>query len=156
MSEFDSRSPQHALMSPTETIVRNMTRHDVVRYGTQVPTRQYVLAALCPRKSRLPAIETLEKIARAIELPTYQLFYEMDKVPQTVKVSTNGEWIGLPTDREARVFRKIRQAVVRMSENDRALTGSDGGKDGQGQEVAGGPKNYLLQARVPVKETRFR
>jgi hypothetical protein len=31
---------------PTEATVSNMTHHDVVGYGTQVPARQYVLAPL--------------------------------------------------------------------------------------------------------------
>jgi hypothetical protein len=30
----------------------------------------------------VPAIETLEKLARALEVPLYQLFYEGDKPPQ--------------------------------------------------------------------------
>jgi hypothetical protein len=33
-------------MSPTEATVTNMTHHDVVCYGTQLPARQYVFAPL--------------------------------------------------------------------------------------------------------------
>jgi transcriptional regulator with XRE-family HTH domain len=69
----------------------------------------------------VPAVETLEKIARALEIPMYQLFYETDEIPQTVKVSKNGRADWASQGKGARVFRKIRQAVVRMSENDRTL-----------------------------------
>jgi hypothetical protein len=34
-------------MCPTEATVTNITHDDVVRYGTQVPRRQYVLTPLC-------------------------------------------------------------------------------------------------------------
>ncbi len=32
----------------------------------------------------VPAVETLEKFARALEVPMYQLFYESNKAPQPV------------------------------------------------------------------------
>jgi hypothetical protein len=40
-------SLRHALVCPTEATGTNITHDDVVRYGTQVPTRQYVLTPLC-------------------------------------------------------------------------------------------------------------
>lgn len=43
MPKFGCRSLSHALVCPTEATGTNITHDDVVRYGTQVPTRQYVL-----------------------------------------------------------------------------------------------------------------
>lgn len=41
----------------------------------------------------IPSVETLEKLARALEVPLYQLFYEGEKPPSCV--ISRGE--GLPT-----------------------------------------------------------
>ena len=35
----------------------------------------------------VPAVETLEKFARALEVPLYQLFYDSDKPPATAQHS---------------------------------------------------------------------
>jgi transcriptional regulator with XRE-family HTH domain len=35
----------------------------------------------------VPAIETLEKIARALELPMYELFYEGEELPEVPKLN---------------------------------------------------------------------
>jgi hypothetical protein len=47
MPKFGCRSLRHALLCPTEATVTNITHGGVVRYGTQVPTRQYVLTPSC-------------------------------------------------------------------------------------------------------------
>src|SRR5277367_6384061 len=45
----------------------------------------------------VPAIDTLEKLARALEVPMYELFYDGDKPPKLPKlpnrnVKEDGEW----------------------------------------------------------------
>jgi transcriptional regulator with XRE-family HTH domain len=61
----------------------------------------------------VPAIETLEKMARALEVPLYQLFYD-DETPtdmQPVKVSEG--WGS--TGRDARTLDKFRRLFRRTS-----------------------------------------
>ena len=73
----------------------------------------------------VPAIETLEKWARALEVPLYQLFYDGDEPPQvpTVPRTSNQEhtydWAS--RGKGMRMFRKIRSALSRMSDGDRSL-----------------------------------
>jgi transcriptional regulator with XRE-family HTH domain len=47
-----------------------------------------------PRGHTVPAIETLEKLARALEIPLYQLFYEGEeppKLPNLLKRKTSDD-----------------------------------------------------------------
>ena len=69
----------------------------------------------------VPAIETLQKFARALDVPMYQFFCGEDETQPVLKVSKNGEFDWASHGKGARTFRKIRQAVARMTENDRAL-----------------------------------
>jgi transcriptional regulator with XRE-family HTH domain len=69
----------------------------------------------------VPAVETLEKFARALEVPLYQFFYGEEETPLTSKVRKDGKDDWASHGKGARVFRKIRQAVARMTDNDRAL-----------------------------------
>ncbi len=70
----------------------------------------------------VPAIETLEKMARALELPLYQLIYDGEKPPA---LPPNGggersdEW-GV-VGKDARFLRKLCQLLAKMSERDRGL-----------------------------------
>jgi transcriptional regulator with XRE-family HTH domain len=72
----------------------------------------------------VPAIETLEKMARAMELPMYRLFYDGDKpqkLPAMPKRSSDDatEWGHSGKDR--RVLDKFRTRLGRADENDRKL-----------------------------------
>ena len=72
----------------------------------------------------VPAIETLEKMARALELPLYQVMYEGDKPPEAATpIASNGNksqtW-GLG-GKDARYFQKLRQLLAKMNSNDRKL-----------------------------------
>jgi transcriptional regulator with XRE-family HTH domain len=73
----------------------------------------------------VPSIETLEKMARALEVPMYQLFYDGEqppKVPSALKASSGevmDDWAS--RGRGARMLTKIRRAMGRMSEGDRSL-----------------------------------
>lgn len=60
----------------------------------------------------VPNVETLEKCARALEVPLYKLFYEGDKPPERLKLpSTNGDgkmWGDTGKERqELRAFAKL-------------------------------------------------
>jgi hypothetical protein len=78
---------------------------------------------LSRRKRRtVPAVETLEKMARALEIPMYQLFYdgeEPPKLPNLPKRKSAGEigWGG--SGRDARWLSKCRSLLSRTEESDR-------------------------------------
>ncbi len=73
----------------------------------------------------VPAVETLEKMARAFEVPLYQLFYEGEEPPQVPallkqkKSSEEGAWGNFGKD--ARYLRKLRQALGKSNEQDRKI-----------------------------------
>src|ERR1700680_1589256 len=60
----------------------------------------------------IPAIETLEKLARALEVPLYQLFYEGDeppKLPNLLKRKSSDDIAWGSTGKEARYLTKLRR-----------------------------------------------
>jgi transcriptional regulator with XRE-family HTH domain len=69
----------------------------------------------------VPAIETLEKFARALEVPMYQLFYEGTDVPSAAKARAvrpdDTEWAS--SGKPAAYFHKIRKCLASMSPRDR-------------------------------------
>jgi transcriptional regulator with XRE-family HTH domain len=72
----------------------------------------------------VPAVETLEKLARAFEVPLYQLFYEGKEPPQVPnllkrKSSEEGGWGS--TGKDARYLNKLRRLLGKSNENDRKL-----------------------------------
>jgi transcriptional regulator with XRE-family HTH domain len=70
----------------------------------------------------VPAIETLEKITRALETPLYQLMYDGTEPPK-LPTGTNGhkapEWGDAGKD--ARFLNKLSRFLATMSEADRQL-----------------------------------
>lgn len=69
----------------------------------------------------VPAIETLEKMARALEVPIYQLFYNGEEQPDLpISNPVNGNQWGT-YGREARYLFKLRKALARMRPGDRTL-----------------------------------
>jgi transcriptional regulator with XRE-family HTH domain len=69
----------------------------------------------------VPAIETLEKMARALEVPMYQLFYDSEEPPEAPKLSpVNGDQWGT-SRRDSRYLFKLRRALARMQADDRKL-----------------------------------
>jgi transcriptional regulator with XRE-family HTH domain len=71
----------------------------------------------------VPSIETLEKFARALEVPTYQLFYEGD-VPKEAKARASKKPVvdgWLNSGRTAAYFLKLRRHLSKMSVEDRKL-----------------------------------
>ena len=72
----------------------------------------------------VPAIETLEKMARALECPLYQLFYEGEeppKLPNVLKRKSSDEIVWGSTGKEARYLNKLRRLLGKTKESDRKL-----------------------------------
>ena len=71
----------------------------------------------------VPAIETLEKMAQALELPLYHLMYDGDKVPEApIVIASNSDkpqW-GLGR-KDSNYFRKLRRVLAKMKSDDRKL-----------------------------------
>jgi len=68
----------------------------------------------------VPAFETIEKFARALEIPLYQLFYDGEEPPATPYTykRKNGELGWGSTGKEARLLEKFRQCLSRASNDD--------------------------------------
>jgi len=72
----------------------------------------------------VPAVETLEKFARALEVPLYQLFYDGDeppKLPNLPKRRSSSVLIWGDNGKDARTLAKFRQLLSRTDEEDRRL-----------------------------------
>ena len=72
----------------------------------------------------IPAIETLEKMARALEVPMYQLFYdgeEPPKLPNLPKRKSSDEIARGSVGKEARYLSKLRRVLGKANEQDRKL-----------------------------------
>src|SRR6202158_4444234 len=72
----------------------------------------------------VPAVETLEKFARALEIPLYQLFYEGEKplkLPEFLKRKIAGEAAWGSSGKDARLLIEFCQILGRMSESNRQL-----------------------------------
>jgi transcriptional regulator with XRE-family HTH domain len=67
----------------------------------------------------VPAVETLEKFARALEIPMYQLFYDSDMPPVALTLPTqNGIKIFGSSKKEARLLAKFRRYLSKINERD--------------------------------------
>jgi transcriptional regulator with XRE-family HTH domain len=70
----------------------------------------------------VPAIETLEKLARALELPLHQFLYDGDEPPEPpAPAGRSGAPVWGAAGKDARYVRKLRQCLSRMREEDRKL-----------------------------------
>ncbi|HYL84669.1 MAG TPA: helix-turn-helix transcriptional regulator [Candidatus Angelobacter sp.] len=72
----------------------------------------------------VPAVETLEKLARALEIPMYELLYEGEEPPKPPTMSGgagSAEKLWGASGKEARYLRKLQQCLSRMNETDRNL-----------------------------------
>jgi transcriptional regulator with XRE-family HTH domain len=72
----------------------------------------------------VPAIETLEKMARALEVPLYQLFYdgeEPPKLPTLLKRKSSGEIAWGSSGKDARFLSKFRRLLGKANEQDRKI-----------------------------------
>jgi transcriptional regulator with XRE-family HTH domain len=72
----------------------------------------------------IPAIETLEKMARALEVPLYQLLYDGEEppaLPDLPKRPTADDNAWGSSGKDARLFNQLRRQLSRMDEGDRRL-----------------------------------
>ncbi len=72
----------------------------------------------------VPNIETLEKWARALEVPMYQLFYdgeEPPKLPNLPERKSSDETAWGSSGKDARYLTKLRRLLGKAAENDRKL-----------------------------------
>ena len=72
----------------------------------------------------VPAIETLEKMARALEVPMYQLFYdgeEPPKLPNLPKRKSSDDIAWGSAGKDARYLNKLRRLLAKSEEEDRKL-----------------------------------
>ena len=72
----------------------------------------------------VPAIETLEKLARALEVPLYQLFYDGEEPPQLPNLPKrkSGDDIAWGSaGKDARFLNKLRRLLSKSDDEDRKL-----------------------------------
>jgi transcriptional regulator with XRE-family HTH domain len=72
----------------------------------------------------VPAIETLEKFARALEVPMYQLFYdgeEPPKLPNLPKRKTGDEFAWGSSGKDGKMLHQFRRLLSKTNENDRKV-----------------------------------
>jgi transcriptional regulator with XRE-family HTH domain len=72
----------------------------------------------------VPAIETLEKLARALEVPLYQLFYDGEEppnLPNLPKRKSSDDIVWGTKGKEARYLTKLRRLLGKTEESNRKL-----------------------------------
>jgi transcriptional regulator with XRE-family HTH domain len=72
----------------------------------------------------VPAVETMEKMARALEIPMYQIFYDGDeppKVPTSLKRRAADDMIWGSSGRQAAYLYKLTKYLSKAQESDRKL-----------------------------------
>jgi transcriptional regulator with XRE-family HTH domain len=72
----------------------------------------------------VPSIETLQKMARALEVPMYQLFYDGEEPPEIPSfpqgISNESDQWG-SSGESAKFFLRLRELLGRLSQDDRKL-----------------------------------
>jgi transcriptional regulator with XRE-family HTH domain len=72
----------------------------------------------------VPAIETLEKLARAMEIALYQLFYEGEEPPALLNLpnrKTSDDMAWGSSRKDARLLNQLRRQLGRMDKDDQQL-----------------------------------
>jgi len=73
----------------------------------------------------VPSLETMERLAAALEIPLYQLFYEGDAepvLPNLSKRRTTEELVlDAEQEKEVRFFEKVKRLLSKIDEKDRQL-----------------------------------
>jgi transcriptional regulator with XRE-family HTH domain len=72
----------------------------------------------------VPAIETLEKLARALEIPLYQIFYdgeEPPKLPNLLRRKTSDDIAFGSSGKQATYLHKLRKCLSKAAETERKL-----------------------------------
>jgi transcriptional regulator with XRE-family HTH domain len=72
----------------------------------------------------VPAVETLEKFARALEVPMYQLFYDGEEpptLPNLLKRKSTDDIVWGSSGKDARWLYSLRRLLSRTEESDRRM-----------------------------------
>ena len=73
----------------------------------------------------VPSLETLERLAAALEIPLHQLFYEGDgepALPNLSKLQSTEELVlDAEQEKEVRFFEKVKRLLAKIDEKDRQL-----------------------------------
>jgi transcriptional regulator with XRE-family HTH domain len=72
----------------------------------------------------VPALDTIEKFARALEVPLYQLFYDGEQppaLPHLPKRRTSDDIVWGSSRKEARLLTQFQRLLGRINAEDRAL-----------------------------------
>jgi transcriptional regulator with XRE-family HTH domain len=72
----------------------------------------------------VPSIENLEKIARALELPVFRIFYDGEEPPELLaspKTTSGHETLWGASREEAKLLVKFRRMLARIDKQDRRL-----------------------------------
>jgi transcriptional regulator with XRE-family HTH domain len=72
----------------------------------------------------IPAIETLEKLARALGVPLYRLFYDGEQPPQLpnlLKGKTSGDTVWGNSGKNAVYLHKLRKCLSKTADRDRKI-----------------------------------
>lgn len=72
----------------------------------------------------VPSLETLERLASALEIPLYQLFYEGEEpppLPNLSKRKLTEELLDGADEKEVLFFTKVRKLVSKISDKDKQL-----------------------------------
>jgi transcriptional regulator with XRE-family HTH domain len=72
----------------------------------------------------VPSFETIEKFARALEVPLYELFYDGEKPPELPNVhrrKTAADIAWGSAGKEARLLERFRKLLSRTTDSDRKL-----------------------------------
>jgi transcriptional regulator with XRE-family HTH domain len=73
----------------------------------------------------VPSLETLERLAAALEVPLYQLFYEGDEPPALPNLSNRQPpeelVLSEETEKQVRFFEKVKRILDKIEDKDRQL-----------------------------------
>ncbi len=72
----------------------------------------------------VPALDTIEKIARALEVPLYQLFYDGEEPPVLPKLPrrrSSDDIVWGSSGKEARMLTRFRRLLGKVDDHDRKL-----------------------------------
>ena len=69
----------------------------------------------------VPAIETLEKLARALEVPLYQLFYDGHEPPKLLKRKTTNAIVWGSSGKQAVYLHRLTKCLSKAGDPDRKL-----------------------------------
>src|SRR5437660_8304820 len=104
--------------------LRDMREQKKLSQG-DIEKRTGLLRCYIPRVENghtVPAIETLEKLARAMEIPMYQLFYDGEKPPELPNLprrKSSDEIAWGSSGKDARYLNKLRRLLAKTEDGNR-------------------------------------